>query len=371
MVDLLNSSVFFSFLTLAFIQVASLAFLNPQSWPLKIILLSFLGVIFLETLENYLLVSGEILSLPFFIRAPDALHTLVGILPFVYIKTYVENRSKIKPSLLIHLAVPLLSFVILIPTYLEDSVSKIDKYYLGFVDRDIRYLALAQVLVVLIYCFFSLRLIHSYSLEARHYISNLVSLKLEWLKQMVVAIVIFFSCFTLLLAYDFEDLYPSDYSLLANLGLFLLLITLTLVTIGSAKPFMSLSELRKLNSPTNKKSSLSEESIQEYAHRIQESMADKQLFLNPELKLSDLSRSSSIPEYLISQILREHFHKNFNEFINGYRIQEVIRRMKDPQYSHMTLLALANDSGFNSKSTFNTQFKTETGVTPRQFRSTL
>ncbi|HRG21146.1 MAG TPA: helix-turn-helix domain-containing protein [Saprospiraceae bacterium] len=59
--------------------------------------------------------------------------------------------------------------------------------------------------------------------------------------------------------------------------------------------------------------------------------------------------------------------KNFNDFVNQYRIDEFLRKIKDPQNSHLTLLAVALDSGFNSKSTFNRAFKKMMGTSPREF----
>ena len=53
--------------------------------------------------------------------------------------------------------------------------------------------------------------------------------------------------------------------------------------------------------------------------------------------------------------------KNFNDFINEYRIREVTRKMQDPAYDSVTLLGIAFDSGFNSKTTFNRTFREMTG----------
>jgi len=59
--------------------------------------------------------------------------------------------------------------------------------------------------------------------------------------------------------------------------------------------------------------------------------------------------------------------KNFYTLVNDYRIDEVKRRLVDPQYKNLTILAIAYDSGFNAKSSFNTIFKEKTGVTPSEY----
>ena len=59
--------------------------------------------------------------------------------------------------------------------------------------------------------------------------------------------------------------------------------------------------------------------------------------------------------------------KNFYYLINEYRVGEVKKRLKNPKYKNLTILAIAYDSGFNSKSAFNTIFKDMTGLTPSQY----
>ena len=62
---------------------------------------------------------------------------------------------------------------------------------------------------------------------------------------------------------------------------------------------------------------------------------------------------------------------NFQDFINEYRVEEFINRLKNDQNNHFTLLGIATDVGFNSKSTFNAIFKKFKGLTPTQFKKNL
>ncbi len=70
-------------------------------------------------------------------------------------------------------------------------------------------------------------------------------------------------------------------------------------------------------------------------------------------------------------MLNEKHHRNFFSFVNEYRIREVTSRISDPKYQHYTILAIAFDAGFNSKSTFNTFFKAYTGKTPSAYREEI
>ncbi|NRS93879.1 AraC-like DNA-binding protein [Chryseobacterium sp. 16F] len=62
---------------------------------------------------------------------------------------------------------------------------------------------------------------------------------------------------------------------------------------------------------------------------------------------------------------------NFQDFVNNYRVEEFVKRLKNDQNKQFTLLAIATDVGFNSKSSFNAIFKKTKGLTPTQFKNNL
>jgi AraC-like DNA-binding protein len=107
---------------------------------------------------------------------------------------------------------------------------------------------------------------------------------------------------------------------------------------------------------------------QKQIEKINHYMAEQKPFLNPELTLMDLSQNLNIPKHQITLLLNNHLGKNFFEYVNEFRIEETKKRMIDPQYEHLTLVAIAYECGFNSKSTFNTFFKNATGLTPTEWR---
>ncbi|MEZ4851347.1 MAG: helix-turn-helix domain-containing protein [Bacteroidia bacterium] len=70
-----------------------------------------------------------------------------------------------------------------------------------------------------------------------------------------------------------------------------------------------------------------------------------------------------LPNHL-SQLINEKEGRNFYQFVNHYRVEEFKRRVELPESKHLSLLGLAMECGFNSKSTFNSVFKQMVGVTP-------
>jgi AraC-like DNA-binding protein len=118
-------------------------------------------------------------------------------------------------------------------------------------------------------------------------------------------------------------------------------------------------------------STLKEDEASEYAKRLIDYMHLEKPYLNPELTLTHLASEIDISTHHLSQIINEQFKLNFFEYINQFRVEEVKSRINDPKFEHYSLLGIALDSGFNSKSSFNRIFKKFTNQTPSQFKSAL
>lgn len=107
--------------------------------------------------------------------------------------------------------------------------------------------------------------------------------------------------------------------------------------------------------------------VQTWCKRLETIMQREKLYLNPELTLSDLAEKLHTHNSWISYVINTGFRKNFNDFVNAYRVADFQQKINDPQLSHYTLLALAFECGFNSKSTFNRAVKKATGQLPSTF----
>lgn len=119
-----------------------------------------------------------------------------------------------------------------------------------------------------------------------------------------------------------------------------------------------------------KKSKLDEEMMDGYENDLRRFMHTSCIYLETELSLTDLSERSGIPKHHITQLLNERFHKNFYTFINEYRVEAAISKLKNPTLD-INLLSLAHECGFNSKSSFNSHFKKITGLTPSLYRKNI
>jgi AraC-like DNA-binding protein len=119
------------------------------------------------------------------------------------------------------------------------------------------------------------------------------------------------------------------------------------------------------------RSGLSALQAKDYHRQLLTLMEEKKPYLNGEVTAGELSGLLGISVNHLSQVLNKEQKQNFFDFINSYRIKDVLLKMQDPDNAHLTLLAIALNSGFNSKTSFNTVFKKATNQTPSQYYKSL
>ena len=120
-----------------------------------------------------------------------------------------------------------------------------------------------------------------------------------------------------------------------------------------------------LEKPVEK--SAAEEDFSGYIHIIESVMDEEKPYLEPRLTLADLSGRTGINKHILSKVINEYYRKNFFDFINTYRIKEFEEIAANKNTGNLTLLGLAHECGFNSKTTFNTAFKKLTKKTPGEY----
>ncbi|WP_298305412.1 AraC family transcriptional regulator [Flavobacterium sp.] len=104
--------------------------------------------------------------------------------------------------------------------------------------------------------------------------------------------------------------------------------------------------------------------------RIETLMLEEHLYENPELTLMEVCDRLGTHSKKISEVINQGYGLNFNDFINHYRTKAVIHRLEKGDHTNVTLLSIALDCGFNSKSTFNRAFKRYTNQTPKEYIET-
>jgi AraC-like DNA-binding protein len=114
-------------------------------------------------------------------------------------------------------------------------------------------------------------------------------------------------------------------------------------------------------------SGLTKEMLNALHLRLCQLMADEKLYVEPELSLSSLAARLNIHPNYLSQTINEMEGKSFFDYVNMLRLEEFKRLMRIPGNSQFTIMSLAYDCGFNSKSSFNKNFKKLTGQSPSEY----
>ncbi|MBC7931256.1 MAG: AraC family transcriptional regulator [Rubrivivax sp.] len=121
--------------------------------------------------------------------------------------------------------------------------------------------------------------------------------------------------------------------------------------------------------PKYERSTLTPERAERYTKKLLQVMETERPYTDGALNLQKLAARLSIPVQHLSQIVNERLNQSFTDFVNAYRVEEAKRKLLDPSLSHYSVLAIAEDVGFNSKSSFNAVFKKHAGMTPTEFRN--
>ncbi|MBD2705131.1 AraC family transcriptional regulator [Spirosoma sp. BT702] len=126
-----------------------------------------------------------------------------------------------------------------------------------------------------------------------------------------------------------------------------------------------------LFSPTNRYADKKpgQEDVDLIIGRLQKIMTEEKLFKNPNLKVNDVAREINVSGHYLSRILNDNIEKNFTLFVNEYRIKEACTILS--QTTNLTIEAVGDEVGFNSKSTFFATFKKIKGTTPSVYQQSV
>lgn len=221
-------------------------------------------------------------------------------------------------------------------------------------------------LVVLIYAIKALKV---YEQKLYEHFSNVEDRSLAWLKN---TLIIGLALALLWLVVTMTDYSQETFSL--NLALVTLIgLTVLIGWVGYSMIIRQDLLVTSIFAVSDKSEELDESTelsskTDEYYSQLIRLMNDEKIYQNPQLSMSILAERLTLSNSYLSQIINQKEGKNFFDFVNHYRIEEVKEKIKDPNYEHFSILGIAQEVGFKSKSTFNAVFKKKTGMTPSAFR---
>ena len=298
---------------------------------------------------------------------------------YLYVKSVTESNFKFKKVYWWHFALAIIVVALRFGVYTYDVLQP------GFEDvqNGILKLAWDEAIIqpvlsyispthMLLYLAFTFQLFYNYRKKIIQYFSNTYKLELNWILTFLVLFTISFLYDTIqsIVGMSFTDL---GYQERWWLNLYLAVITLFIGIKGYYTDTTKLNKLQFSFSPKTigipeSKNEMEDKSIsEEELALVKNLMENEKAYLDPELNLADLAKQANLTRGQLSEIINSGFNKNFNDFVNGYRVEAFKSMLKEEKHKQMSLLGIAQDCGFNSKATFNRVFKKLTNHSPTEY----
>lgn len=219
--------------------------------------------------------------------------------------------------------------------------------------------------VYIVLCFRALR---KYQKLLPEYYSALEKISLNWLQYILASLIILFIIILVIITFrnDFFNFTSVKIFILVAAIQSLYLFFIVFFSLRQSiiyNPVIFDEKVRIKEKNTDQKDGLSE-----IAQKLLDFMKENKPYLDEELSLQKLSLLMQISTHQLSQVINQNLNTNFYKFVNSYRIEEVKSKLKNPDFSKYSILGIAFECGFNSKSTFNKIFKEETGKTPSEYK---
>lgn len=307
----------------------------------------------------------------FKIKEPFVL--LIGPLLFFYILEILSPRSFTWADI-IHL-VPFLFFVsIILPSTALDTF---DNYFVvGDVDRLSLGIWIFTIIQFAFYWWKIVKRINLSQASLQMEFSNLEGKTLLWVKNFLHILGI---CLLVLTMTIPIVLHTKNYELVDMIVCLSLVVTVFVLAyeglfqedIFSNRKSLESIESEQNSENENEKSRQLNQNNSELMQKLQTFMAEKKPYLEEGLTLTGLAQQLNITRNQLSSLINSNTGENFYSFINKYRVEEVIKIFSDPQKKNYTILAMAYEAGFPSKSSFHNIFKKITGLTPTEYLNGL
>lgn len=330
---------------------------------------SLLAVFFLlwaiDFLDGYLHLDGFFLEHVHLALWTDPLILLYGPLIYLYTRNYLAENPELKVSDLKHVIPFLLAFSILLFGYQLRPAMEKSEILNSMVNmeqpQEVLYVFIVVYLHFFLYLYYSVRLVRARERQMLQYFSQKQLQGLTRLLRAIMLLLVVSLLNSFLQFYSERALFETGTAVLLLLvGLFIA--SLLLKALDQSSSILPAGIAGRYGGST-----LPSGEMQAIGARIARAMEEKQLYLNPELTIDELASAVGSTSRMVSQTINSGFGKNFFDYVNTYRIAMAQRLFQENTDPKLTVLEVMYQAGFNSKSSFNTQFRIRTGTTPSAY----
>ncbi|MFD2937505.1 AraC family transcriptional regulator [Spirosoma flavum] len=307
---------------------------------------------------------------PILIETDTLLLLPFGPLVYLYVQAMTQVRFKLQSRQLIHLLPILVYGLWLLPFKLQPMATQIAQFHHWLSDR--RTAPLMTIYyskgIIIGYLISAYWLVHRHQRIVRQVLAALDQNTLQWVKGLIWSLMILYSIWVL----NNESWLPNRlYFGLAQVGFSYWLAYFVMnqkAIYTHVTPTISLVSLDQPPSIRYRNSGLTSADVRTLSERVSQFMRSEKPFLDKDLTLTTLADQLSLSPTSLSQVLNEGVGANFYSFVNRHRIEESKHLLVDPTLAHYSILGIAFEAGFNSKSTFNKTFREFTGQSPSDYQ---
>lgn len=293
---------------------------------------------------------------------------LIGPVLFFYLQ-FLINQEVSSKSKLLHLIPFMITTIIFVGTLINAFSSEElsgDNHFI---------LWLLSIMVygqLWFYFFFCRSALKRYQTQLMQTCSGIEKLSESWIGNALIAILVAHTALSIVYLLNHG---PASIPVNQTLAGIFALLTYYICYSTLRFSFAFATEPPALEPARYEKSGLDEHTAQQVSEKLHKLMIEEEPYLDPDLKIATLAEQLGVGMHHLSQVINtakgEQEGQNFYDFVNGFRVQAVLKKFKDPAFKDETILSIAFDSGFTSKATFNRVFKKHTEQTPLEYRKTI
>ncbi len=374
------NSVFTHIFLLASVQgflLAILLFIRKQNHAANAVLCMLVGTLSLDLLQAVYYINTLYYEYPHLMGITFVFPFLYGPLFYLYVLLLTTVRRKLKRKDALHFLPALVILVYSSWVYFLTGPEKIEFIRQMNTDPPPGFSVIEKLLPLygLLYTVLTIRMLARHNRRIRDVFSNIDRINLLWLRSLTIGVAIIWSIVIIgALVSGVLHLQTQGFNTAVYFCVSLLIYTIGYMGLNQPEVFrqskgddVTETGRETAKEPQYEKSGLSDSSADEILTRLQERMGKDKPYLSGDLTLAGLAESISVSPHNLSETMNTRLKQSFYDFVNSYRVNEVKRRLQAGDAAKYSLLSIAFDSGFTSKTSFNTIFKKHSGMTPSRF----